>query len=213
MSVELVEQGRRGKRMRIPIASNLFLNRPSPIFVAQVLAEQSRCDLSYSDVGASEFGPPPGWDWHEANRHLGEGQVIWERSKAALRTWAQFDMGWVFPHDRSVPLEVGANFAFTSKQLGLWSVNVCRVVKTIDDVQDGVRRFGLAYGTLESHALRGEELFLLERDEQTEAVRFVIQKFSKPSVWVARLAKPITRHLQAKFTYDALRRFEQEVSS
>ena len=211
MSGELVENHSGSKRMRFAIGSNLFLNRPSPAFVEQVLLEQSQCALAYEQVGASEFGPPEGWDWHAASRSMGRGEAAWERAKDALRTWAQFDMSWVFPHDRSVPLEVGANFAFCSKQFGVWGVNVCRVVKTIDDVREGVRRFGLAYGTLESHALRGEELFLLEFDEQTEDVRFVIQKFSKPSVWLARLARPVTLHLQAKFTHDALRRFEQEV--
>ena len=211
MSVELVEQRGKSRRLRMAIADNLYLNRPSPAFVTQVLEEQSSCELSYDQVGASEYGPVQGWDWHREDRPLGHGQDVWNAAKAALRTWAQFDMSWVFPLDRTVPLEVGANFAFTSKQLGLWSVNVCRVVKTIDDEKDGVRRFGFAYGTLEKHAVRGEELFLLEFDVQTKAVRFVIQKFSKPSVWLARMAAPVTRHLQAKFTYDALRRFEQEV--
>ena len=160
-----VEQLQVEKRMRIALANNLYLFRPSRDFVMQVLDQQTRCALSYDQVGASEHGPVEGWDWHRESRTVGKGEGVWFRSKEALGSWSQFDMSWVFPHDRSVPIEVGANFAFTSRHMGLWSVHVCRIVHTIDDVQSGVRRYGFAYGTLEQHAVRGEELFLLELDE------------------------------------------------
>jgi len=208
-----VEELQVEKRMRIALANNLYLFRPSRDFVMQVLDQQTRCALSYDQVGASEHGPVEGWDWHRESRTVGKGEGVWFRSKEALGSWSQFDMSWVFPHDRSVPIEVGANFAFTSRHMGLWSVHVCRIVHTIDDVQSGVRRYGFAYGTLEQHAVRGEELFLLELDEVSGEVRFVIQKFSKPAMWIARMAAPLTRHLQAKFTHDALRRFEREVGA
>jgi uncharacterized protein (UPF0548 family) len=192
--------------------NNFFMKRPSRDLIQQLLIEQRNVPLSYQLIGASDGTPPPGWHWHSQSIRIGSGETDWEHAKAALQSWTQFDMRWVFPLDRTVPLRIGENFVFTANHLGLWSVNVCRIVHTIDDVRGSVERFGFAYGTLATHALRGEELFLLERDRGTQEVRFAIQKFSRPNVWLARAAAPVTRHIQARFTHDALHRLAREVA-
>ena len=119
--------------------------------------------------------------------------------------WAQFDLAWVTPHDRRVPLEPGATFAFVSRQVGLWSVNVCRVVYGIDERTDGGQRFGFAYGTVGNHVVKGEERFVVDRDGDG-SVRFSIAKFSRPAHPLVRLAGPISRRLQRRFSVDALAR-------
>ena len=210
-SVSVAEQmgaQRRGN----PLGGNLFLKRPSRQVIQSLLNEQAGLPLSYTDIGATDVMPPEGWHWHSQSLHLGRGEQTWQHACTALQAWTQFDMSWVFPLDRSVPIREGENFVFAARHLGVWSVNVCRVVRTFNDMRDGVERFGFAYGTLATHALQGEELFLLERDHLMGDVRFVIRKFSRPNVWLARIASPITKQIQARFTHDALRRLAREVS-
>jgi uncharacterized protein (UPF0548 family) len=76
-----------------------------------------------------------------------------------------------------------------------WAVAVCRVVEVIDDPN----RFGFAYGTLPLHLESGEELFVVERDED-DNVWFRIIAFSRPHELAVRLAGPIARALQQRAT-------------
>lgn len=192
---------------------NFFLTRPRPEWIEAVIRREQASRLSYKLVGQTSLGPPGGkWDWHEEQISLGSGKDVWLRAQAALREWTQFKMSWVEPFDATVPLEVGAHFAFVSQQVGIWSVNVCRIVYTVDEQEEARARFGFAYGTLASHAVRGEEQFLLEWDLDTDEVTFSICKFSRPAAWITKMVAPLTRSIQAKFTHDALRRMAQEVS-
>ena len=129
---------------------------------------------------------------------------------AALRGWKQFDLGWVTPYDASVPLVAGATFAFVSHQLGLWSVNVCRIVYVIDEQEGPVRRFGFAYGTVGDHVVRGEERFLLTQDA-AGTVRFLIDKFSRPANALVWLSGPLATWLQRRFSEGAIARLAEEV--
>jgi uncharacterized protein (UPF0548 family) len=67
---------------------------------------------------------------------------------------------------------------------------------------DEVDRFGFAYGTLPGHVECGEEIFMVERTGDG-TVRYVIQAFSKPRFWMARLAYPVARAHQRKFVRDS----------
>ena len=193
---------------------NFFLTRPRPEWIESVLRREKASHLSYDIVGHTSSGAPGGkWDWHEEALTLGTGGETWARACVALRGWTQFKMSWVTPFDATVPLEVGEHFAFISQQMGVWSVNVCRIVYTIDEGDDAEQRFGFAYGTLASHAVRGEEQFLLRWDTATDEVTFSIRKFSQPAALITRVVAPLTRSIQAKFTHDALRRLAQEVST
>lgn len=187
--------------------------RPSPEQLAGVLRAQSEAAFSYEPVGATRDTLPEGWHVDEQHRVIGHGARAFGEASEALGRWAQFDLSWVWPLRTDVPLEPGAPFGFLAYTFGLWSINVCRIVYVIDDARADQSRRGFAYGTVGAHAVRGEERFLIEWDRQTDAVTFGIRKFSRPAHPLLRLAGPITRWVQRRFTRDALRRLEAEVQT
>ena len=62
-------------------------------------------------------------------------------------------------------------------------------------VVDEADRFGFAYGTLPDHPERGEESFLVVRDERG-ALRFDVCAVSAPTHPLARLAPPVADRIQ-----------------
>jgi uncharacterized protein (UPF0548 family) len=94
---------------------------------------------------------------------------------------------------------------------GFWSVNLCRVVYTIDE-KGPVDRFGFAYGTLPEHAERGEERFSVEWNHHDDSVWYDILAFSQPQNIFARLGYPVSRGLQRKFVRDSKRSILMAVS-
>jgi uncharacterized protein (UPF0548 family) len=74
------------------------------------------------------------------------------------------------------------------------------------------RRFGFAYGTLESHVERGEERFLVEMDE-TGQVWYELAAFSRPRHPLVRLAYPLARRYQAKFRRESAAAMQQSVQT
>jgi uncharacterized protein (UPF0548 family) len=189
------------------------LSKPREAEIERLLALNAPVALSYEDHGATWREMPPGWDVGEREVALGQGQAVWERARAALASWTQFDLTWVEPFRRDVPITPGAQFAFSSWQLGVWTVCVSRVVEVVDDAVGDVSRYGFCYGTVGSHVLRGEERFLVSRDHRTDAVTFSIRRFSKPSNAFLTLAKPIVTRFQDRFLREAVERFRAEVAS
>jgi len=175
--------------------------------VSRLVRALDDAPFSYGPVGETRGALPRGWAHDDQVAALGTGDAVWESAKVALRRWRQFDLGWVRPHDDAVALEAGRLFGFVSRQLGVWAVNVCRVVYVIDEPN----RFGFAYGTVGNHVVRGEELFLLERD-LAGVVSFRIRKFSRAAHWLVHIAGPATRRIQRSFTRQAIARMKQEVS-
>lgn len=198
--------------VRQPLLGPLRFTKPSKAWVRRSVEAASTAGFDYDQVGRTRAELPEGWDVDVQRLELGVGRHVWSRAVRALTEWTQFDLSWVHPHDTTVSLEPGATFAFVSRQLGLWSVNVCRLVYVVDDQTDGAARFGFAYGTVGTHLLKGEEFFLLEQDERG-AVWFEIRKFSQPAHLAVRLAGPLARHFQRRFSADALARVAQEVSA
>lgn len=75
-----------------------------------------------------------------------------------------------------------------------------RVVYVIDETD----RIGFAYGTMKGHPASGEESFVVEKHDD-DSVWLTIRAFSRPSTWYYRLAWPILRLQQARFTRSYLR--------
>ncbi|MCU1636968.1 MAG: hypothetical protein JWQ68_2207 [Cryobacterium sp.] len=76
-----------------------------------------------------------------------------------------------------------------------------RVVYVIDEPN----RIGFAYGTMAGHPTSGEESFILERHEDDDSVWLTVRAFSRPSSLPYRLAGPLLRAQQARFTKRYLR--------
>jgi uncharacterized protein (UPF0548 family) len=129
---------------------------------------------------------------------VGHGQADFERARAVLLAWKQFDIGWVETFPRHAPVAVGTIVAVLIRHFGFWSLNGCRVLYSVGSPDD-VARFGFAYGTLTNHAESGEELFEVFIDPRTEDVFYRIRATSQPQATLARFGQPIVRALQARF--------------
>ena len=73
---------------------------------------------------------------------------------------------------------------------------------------DEPTRFGFVYGTIEGHAGRGEELFLVGLSHD-DTVTYSLFAMSRPGRWFSWPGMPIARHAQGRFrptSADALRR-------
>jgi uncharacterized protein (UPF0548 family) len=112
---------------------------------------------------------------------------------AALKRWAMFDQPWIAMPAFGPPV-VGQVVAFGSRQFGTWALHSCRVVAVVDEPD----RQGFVYGTLATHAVAGEERFVVERDAEG-LVRFGLWKFARPSHPLVRLAGPFMVHQQNRF--------------
>lgn len=197
--------------------------RPSSARLSALVHAHADAALTYDAVGGTREGAPGsplgprgalagGWSTDAQRRVIGHGPGAFHAAVGALRSWSQFDLSWVWPLRTDVPIAEGQLFAFLARALGIWSINVCRVVYVVDEQSDERARFGFAYGTLGPHSVQGEERFLIEWDRRTDEVSFEIRKFSRPSSALLRALGPITRWIQARFTRDALQRLSEEVS-
>lgn len=180
----------------------MFLaRRPSLDTIDRFLRDQRTRPLSYA---------PERIDATDALGHavddvtvvIGRGERDFERARAALMAWTQFDLGWVEAFPRHLPVAPGADVAVLIRHLGFWSLNGCRVLYRVGGT-DGVSRWGFAYGTLTSHAESGEELFEVFIDPRTEDVCYRIRAVSWPQAWLACIGHPVVRLLQARFRRDS----------
>jgi uncharacterized protein (UPF0548 family) len=176
----------------------MFLaRRPSPAAIAWFLEASATLPLSYAPIGivTHEFSHRR---LDELTTVIGHGAADFARARAALMAWQQFDIGWVEMFPRPTPIAVGTVVAVLIRHLGFWSLNGCRVVYHHDGSNEAAR-FGVAYGTLTTHAEAGEELFEVFIDPRTANVVYRIRATSWPQAMLARVGQPIVRVLQARF--------------
>lgn len=182
----------------------LSLSRPSDGALQRVVQAQADAPFSYAPVGATRGELPADWSVDDRQRLLGQGEPVYRRAVEALRAWAQFELDWVWPLRTDVPLEAGQTFGFLARSVGVWSVNVCRIVYVVDEQDAQGARFGFAYGTVGAHSVRGEERFAVDWDRASDDVAFRIRKFSRPAGPLLTVLSPLTRRIQRRFTEDAL---------
>ena len=190
----------------------MFLPRqPSDETIRQFISSQHNLPFSYREVGAtrsevvlSATTVPLKSDYKiDHNRmRLGDGEDVYLRAVAALKSWKQFDLGWVTIVPPNTPVEVGRTVAVQARTFGFWSLSAARIVYVIED-EAPVKRFGFAYGTLPNHVECGEERFTIEQREDG-SVWYDIYAFSHPQHPLVRLGFPVARKLQKRFVRDSL---------
>lgn len=181
----------------IPMRVSIF--RPSETAVSTFIEEENAKNFTYTAVGATARGKrEAGYNNDYQRVQIGKGQADFEKAKQALRAWVQFPAWWTAISPRNADLRQGNTVAMFFMMLGLWWRNSCRIVYVVEEV----RRFGFAYGTLPAHIESGEELFLVEWDEENR-VWYEIRAFSRPRYWLAILGYPLARILQEKFRQDS----------
>lgn len=182
--------------------------RPGVALLEELARQGGGQPLSYAHAGATLDEVVPDGFTHTSHRAvIGSGPEAWDRAVRALHGWRMFHQPWIVMPDLPAPRE-GLVVAFASRQLGTWALHSCQVVATIEAPD----RVGFAYGTLATHAVAGEERFLVERDPDGE-VHFSLWKFARPAHPLVRLAGPIMTHQQSRFDVgatEAMRRAVEE---
>jgi uncharacterized protein (UPF0548 family) len=160
-------------------------------------------ELTYAEIGATRHEPlPSGYRHLHYRTYL--GRDVFEQAGDAVLTFRMHRATGArvtADADRAAPgvrVRVGAG-------LGPPALSVpCEVVWAADDD----RRAGFGYGTLPGHQARGEESFVVERDEHGR-VWFTVTAFSVPARLPMRLGGPVARlaqHGYARICGRALKR-------
>lgn len=177
----------------------LYVSAPGPEQLSRLRQASESEPLSYTALGATRLRETPaGFVADDDEIVLGEGRELFARASAEVARWSMFDLPWIRMFERQAPKQ-GQTVAFASRQLGLWTVHTCRVVYCVDEPD----AFGFAYGTLRTHAVMGEERFLVRRDPHSDRVTFGIFKFSAPALPAVRMMGALARHLQRRFSVEA----------
>ena len=181
-----------------------FLTEPSTEAVSKFISTQHELPYTYEAVGATNTKPPAGYKVDHNRIKLGSGAEVYRRATDALKSWRQFDLGWVTIVPSGVPLAAGSIVAVKARAFGSWSLSAARVVYLIEE-ENPIKRFGFAYGTLPDHVEEGEERFLIEW-QPDDTVWYDILAFSRPRHPLVRLSFPLARMLQKRFASDSKRR-------
>jgi uncharacterized protein (UPF0548 family) len=189
-----------------------LLAKPSDQQIRNIIAAQRDAPFSYPDVGATGSTIPADYKLDHNRVRLGAGQATFERAVAAVRRWGMFDTGWMRLCWPDAPLAAGTTVIVLASLPGLWSLNACRIVYTIDVEEQTSRRFGFAYGTLPIHEALGEERFQVEWSRQDDSVWYDILAFSRPKSLMAKLGYPVARLMQRRFGRDSKRAMLRAVS-
>ncbi len=157
----------------------------------QALLERGRDQaLTYAPIGGSLSGPVPtgmvrrSWECDLA------GTAAYERGVAAIEEWA-VHRGSGLSVEVDGPLQTGTGVALDAPLPVGWVTAMCRIVAVVDDTD----RFGFAYGTLPVHPERGEESFVVRRDDGGR-VTFRVVAVSRPAHPLARAVPPVADRLQ-----------------
>lgn len=177
-----------------------MLRKPSPKWIDACIRLQRRLPFSYRESGATRNGVTPSGFRSAVHRVcLGEGAETFNRAKDAIRAWRMFPPEFLEVCWPAAPIEVGSTVGILCRSLSLWSLNVCRIVYTVDERDGTAERFGFAYGTLPRHIECGEERFTVEWDRRDNRVWYEVRMFCRPANSIAWLLDPIVRRLQRRF--------------
>jgi uncharacterized protein (UPF0548 family) len=182
--------------------------KPDQATLERLLAANVEGSFSYSAVAATRDDAPPGYSVDHNRILIGRGRKQFNAARAAIDEWKMFDLDWINLLPQRPSVQVGTAVAVVVHHLGFWSVNISRIVYTID----GKSRYGFAYGTSLCHSEEGEERFLVEHDPTTDEVWYDLYAFSRPKHRLARIGYPIARHLQKRFARESLAAMKRAVT-
>lgn len=184
-----------------------LVHEPSDEDVASFIASQKSLGFSYRAVGDTATNLPPGYKVDHNRIKLGSGVKVYEQAVEKLKSWSQFDLGWVTIVPAGVPIQVGEVVAIKARAYGTWSLSASRIVYLTNVDGPAIKKFGFAYGTLPDHVESGEERFTVEwHTADDDTVWYDILAFSRPRHALVRLSFPLARRLQKRFARDSMKR-------
>ena len=187
-----------------------FLTKPSNEFIREFIATQRNLDFSFPNADIDSMDATRGYAVDHNRVEVGKGQEVFSRAVSAIKRWEMFNIGWLELLWPEAPIEEGTTVAVLVHHLGFWSLNACKIVRVIDEVEP-VRRYGFVYGTLPDHAERGQERFTVEWRHDSNKVIYDILAYSRPNTLFAKLGYPFTRALQKRFARHSMRAMFQAV--
>ncbi len=180
-----------------------LLTKPNADRINEVLNGQVRLDFTYPSIGSTSDGRHPSGFIVDHNRiQLGAGKATFEAARQALGQWQHYRFDWIELHRPDGDPEPDQTIGVLARALGLWVLNVCRVVYVLEEHQP-FRRFSFAYGTLPEHAESGEERFQVEW-RSDDSVWYDIYAFSRPNQLFSRFAYPYVRRKQKQFARESM---------
>jgi uncharacterized protein (UPF0548 family) len=180
---------------RVAAAARLPSNSPAGLSLANGLDPAARLPFGFV---------------HDSSRScIGHGESAFATAKQAFRQWAMFNHGWTRVANPAAKIEIGQIIAMQAHTLGLWTLNMSRIVETVDTPT----RFGFLYATTPMHVEQGAERFLLEFNPTTSEVHYVLEAISRPRHILARLGLPLSRHFQHQFARESHNRMRRETAT
>jgi uncharacterized protein (UPF0548 family) len=190
-----------------------LLTKPSDDEIDDFIAEQSKFTFSYSEVGDTKTRHAPvGFPINQLREKLGEGEQIFTKAVAALRSWQMYATGWTELRPKNAPIENGSIVVMLVNHLGFWSLNPCRIVYSIEEETAQFRRSAFAVGTLPAHSETGEERFTIEWNKQTDEVFYELYAFARAQNWMAKIGFPFVPMFQKRFAADSFRAMSAAVN-
>lgn len=180
-----------------------LLTKPKEEFIRRFISSQKDEPFSFPRVDITTRQSPRGYTRNHNRIKLGEGPDVFRRATEAIRRWEMFNIGWLHLCWPNAPIEIGTTVAVLADLRFLWSLNACRIERTVDE--DGeLRRFGFAYGALTEHVESGQESFVVEWNKIDDSVWYDLFAYSKPNHLLAKLGYPVARALQKQFARDSM---------
>lgn len=180
------------------------LHRPTAAAIEQTMAAAVHFPASTPHVLSLSDGLitrrlPFGFVHDSTSSTIGCGEAAFAKARGAFRQWTELDLGWVNVADPAAPIATQQIVGVLAFTLGLWSLNLSRIVETVDTPT----HFGFLYATTVWHVEEGEERFLIEFDPRDGIVTYRLEAVSRPRNWLARAGFPITRSMQRRFARDS----------
>ncbi|HEY1681383.1 MAG TPA: DUF1990 domain-containing protein [Candidatus Tumulicola sp.] len=151
-------------------------------------------------LGKGRIGTLPAGFVHDRSCvEIGRGARVLAVAREAFLRWRQFDMGWVTVVDPTAAIADGQVIGVEAHTAGLWSLNVCRILETVDTAN----RSGFLYETTATHVEDGQERFVIDLDPTTQIVSYCIEAVSRPRHPLVWLAYPFGRAMQRRFVQDS----------
>src|SRR5207244_1340433 len=104
--------------------------------IREIIAQHGDGSFSYTNSGITKAGfepVTPGFNWDHNRMMLGRGEATFKLAIDAIKNWKMFDFAWSHLCWPDVPIETGKTVAAVFMHFGFWSVNLCRIVYTIDE--------------------------------------------------------------------------------
>jgi uncharacterized protein (UPF0548 family) len=152
-------------------------------------------ELTYPQVGATRHGPLPG-GYHHLRHRCALPAGCFETAADAVLSWRLHRVAGVRMRT-DAPRATGGVLVTAGLGLGpvrLWGP--CQVVWS----EDSATLAGFGYGTLPGHPERGEEAFVVGREDDG-TVWFEVRAFSVPDRWFTRAGGPAVRFVQHTYAW------------